>query len=42
MPGGSHDSSFGIARGPVGTKSKVVDLKGNPSPGKRRKKDGKR
>jgi len=30
MPGGTHDSSFGIARGPVGTKSKVVDLKGNP------------
>ncbi|MBI4495679.1 MAG: cytochrome c3 family protein [Deltaproteobacteria bacterium] len=27
MPGGSHDSSFGIARGPAGTGSEVVDLK---------------
>jgi len=26
MPGGSHNSSFGIARGPAGTRSSVVDL----------------
>jgi hydroxylamine dehydrogenase len=30
MPKGSHDSSFGIARGPAGTRSKVVDLKELP------------
>ena len=32
MPGGTHDSSFGIARGPVGTGSEVVDLKEKPIP----------
>ena len=26
MPNGTHNSSFGIAKGPVGTKSDVVDL----------------
>jgi len=30
MPGGTHNSSFGIARGPAGTKSEVVDLKQAP------------
>ncbi len=30
MPGGTHNSSFGIARGPVGTGSTVVDLKETP------------
>jgi hypothetical protein len=30
MPGGSHNSSFGIARGPAGTRSLVVDLKEIP------------
>jgi len=30
MPGGTHNSSFGIARGPVGTRSTVVDLKEAP------------
>jgi len=30
MPGGTHNSSFGIARGPAGTKSQVVDLKQAP------------
>jgi len=30
MPGGSHNSSFGIARGPAGTRSPVVDLKEVP------------
>ncbi len=30
MPKGTHDSSFGIARGPVGTRSTVVDLKEVP------------
>jgi hypothetical protein len=30
MPGGTHNSSFGIARGPVGTRSVVVDLKEIP------------
>jgi hydroxylamine dehydrogenase len=30
MPNGTHNSSFGIARGPVGTKSEVVDLKQVP------------
>ena len=30
MPGGIHNSSFGIARGPVGTGSQVVDLKEVP------------
>jgi hypothetical protein len=30
MPGGSHNSSFGIARGPAGTRSPVVDLKEGP------------
>jgi hypothetical protein len=30
MPKGSHDSSFGIARGPAGTRSEVVDLKEVP------------
>ena len=30
MPKGTHDSSFGIARGPVGTGSTVVDLKEIP------------
>jgi len=30
MPGGTHDSSFGIAQGPVGTRAEVVDLKENP------------
>jgi len=28
MPNGSHNASFGIARGPAGTRSLVVDLKG--------------
>jgi hypothetical protein len=28
MPNGSHNASFGIARGPAGTRSPVVDLKG--------------
>ena len=32
MPGGTHNSSFGIARGPVGTGSIVVDLKEEPIP----------
>ena len=30
MPQGTHDSSFGIARGPAGTRSEVVDLKETP------------
>ncbi len=30
MPSGTHDSSFGIARGPVGTRSVVVDMKEVP------------
>jgi hydroxylamine dehydrogenase len=30
MPGGNHNSSFGISRGPVGTRSAVVDLKEVP------------
>jgi len=30
MPKGTHDSSFGIARGPVGTRPSVVDLKEVP------------
>jgi hydroxylamine dehydrogenase len=30
MPGGTHNSSFGIARGPAGTRSEVVDLKEVP------------
>jgi hydroxylamine dehydrogenase len=30
MPGGTHNSSFGIARGPAGTSSVVVDLKEAP------------
>jgi hypothetical protein len=30
MPNGTHNSSFGIARGPVGTGSQVVDLKEAP------------
>jgi hypothetical protein len=30
MPKGSHNSSFGIARGPAGTRSEVVDLKEVP------------
>ena len=30
MPEGSHNSSFGIARGPAGTRSPVVDLKEVP------------
>lgn len=30
LPGGTHDSSFGIARGPVGTGSVAVDLQENP------------
>ena len=30
MPAGSHNSSFGIARGPAGTRSPVVDLKEIP------------
>jgi len=30
MPGGTHDSSFGIARGPVGTGAEVVDLRETP------------
>lgn len=30
MPKGTHESSFGIARGPVGTRSIVVDLKEVP------------
>ena len=30
MPGGTHDSSFGIARGPVGTGAEVVDLQEKP------------
>lgn len=38
MPGGTHDSGFGIARGPVGTGSEVVDLKEVPlSPEDQRK-----
>jgi len=32
MPGGNHNSSFGIARGPAGTRSPVVDLKEVPIP----------
>jgi hydroxylamine dehydrogenase len=32
MPGGTHNSSFGIARGPVGTGSAVVDLEEKPLP----------
>lgn len=32
MPGGTHNSSFGLARGPVGTGRVVVDLKENPLP----------
>ena len=27
MPGGTHDTSFGIARGPAGTRSEVVDFR---------------
>ncbi len=30
MPGGTHNSGFGIARGPVGTGEKVVDLREAP------------
>ncbi len=30
MPKGTHNSSFGIARGPVGTGAEVVDLKETP------------
>jgi hypothetical protein len=30
MPNGTHDSSFGIARGPAGTRTEVVDLKEVP------------
>ena len=30
MPNGTHDSSFGIAKGPVGTRSVVVNLKEVP------------
>jgi hydroxylamine dehydrogenase len=30
MPNGTHNSSFGIARGPAGTRSQVVDLKEVP------------
>ena len=30
MPNGTHNSSFGIARGPAGTRSEVVDLKEVP------------
>ncbi len=30
MPKGSHNASFGIARGPAGTRSPVVDLEGVP------------
>ncbi len=30
MPKGTHDSSFGIARGPAGTRSEVVNLKEAP------------
>jgi len=30
MPKGTHHSSFGIARGPAGTRSPVVDLNGVP------------
>jgi hydroxylamine dehydrogenase len=30
MPKGTHDSSFGIARGPAGTRSVVVDMKEVP------------
>lgn len=30
MPNGTHDSSFGIARGPAGTRPEVVDLKEVP------------
>lgn len=30
MPNGTHNSSFGIARGPAGTGSRVVDLKEAP------------
>ncbi len=30
MPGGAHNSSFGIARGPAGTRSPVVDLQEKP------------
>jgi hypothetical protein len=30
MPNGTHNSSFGISRGPVGTGSVVVDLKETP------------
>lgn len=41
MPNGTHDSSFGIARGPAGTRTEVVDLKEVPISGeevaKRRK-----
>jgi hydroxylamine dehydrogenase len=32
MPNGTHNSSFGIARGPAGTRSAVVDLKEIPIP----------
>jgi hydroxylamine dehydrogenase len=32
MPEGTHDSSFGISRGPAGTRSAVVDLKEVPIP----------
>ena len=30
MPGGTHDTSFGIARGPCWNSGRVVDLKENP------------
>jgi hydroxylamine dehydrogenase len=30
MPNGTHNSSFGIARGPAGTHPEVVDLKEDP------------
>ena len=38
MPGGTHNSSFGIAKGPVGTKPDVVDLKQVPIPEEEQKK----
>jgi hypothetical protein len=30
MPNGTHNASYGIARGPAGTRSEVVDLKEIP------------
>jgi hypothetical protein len=38
MPKGTHDSSYGIARGPAGTRSEVVDLKGVPISGEEEEK----